>query len=85
MSFLYTGTYFILYDFIEKFTKDGPNCMDNTLFLETVDDVFKNLTAAQRSAIRFQVGTVSCTQITKLVIIYPKKETKTFFVKNTKF
>ncbi|OXA46739.1 Acetylcholinesterase [Folsomia candida] len=48
------GTYFILYDFIEQFTKEGPNCMDNKLFLDTVSDVFKNLTNAQQAAIRFQ-------------------------------
>ncbi|ODN06053.1 Acetylcholinesterase, partial [Orchesella cincta] len=53
-SNLNEGTYFILYDYIKYFDKEGPNCLPRETFLEILDNVFGNLSSVQKDAIRFQ-------------------------------
>ncbi|XP_066999998.1 acetylcholinesterase [Anabrus simplex] len=48
------GTYFILYDFIDYFEKDGPSFLPREKFLDIVDTIFKNMSRLQREAIVFQ-------------------------------
>jgi acetylcholinesterase len=48
------GSLFILYDFIEHFKKDGPNCISPDIFKDIYKNVFENRTRAEREAIRFQ-------------------------------
>ncbi|KAK6632499.1 hypothetical protein RUM43_013266 [Polyplax serrata] len=48
------GTYFLLYDFIDYFEKDGPSYLDREKFLEILDNIFKNVTRIERDAIIFQ-------------------------------
>nr|BAF46104.1 acetylcholinesterase [Pediculus humanus corporis] len=48
------GTYFLLYDFIDYFEKDGPSYLDRDKFLELIDNIFKNVTKAEKEAIIFQ-------------------------------
>nr|AHJ25667.1 acetylcholinesterase type-2 [Sogatella furcifera] len=48
------GTYFILYDFIDFFQKDGPSFLQRDKFLDIVNTIFKNMTDLEREAIIFQ-------------------------------
>ncbi|KAG8276546.1 hypothetical protein J6590_063439 [Homalodisca vitripennis] len=51
---LSTGTYFILYDFIDYFEKDGPSFLQRDKFLDIINTIFKNFTRLERDAIIFQ-------------------------------
>ncbi|XP_077288584.1 acetylcholinesterase-like isoform X2 [Arctopsyche grandis] len=48
------GTYFMLYDFIDYFEKDGPSSLQRDKFLDIVDTIFKNMSRIRRDAIVFQ-------------------------------
>ncbi|XP_022919632.1 acetylcholinesterase [Onthophagus taurus] len=48
------GTYFILYDFIEYFEKDGPSYLQREKYHEIINTIFRNMTALERDAIVFQ-------------------------------
>ncbi|CAB3238784.1 unnamed protein product, partial [Arctia plantaginis] len=48
------GTYFLLYDFLDYFEKDGPSFLQREKFLEIVDTIFKDFSKIKREAIVFQ-------------------------------
>nr|ABO31937.1 acetylcholinesterase [Liposcelis bostrychophila] len=48
------GTYFILYDFIDYFEKDGPSFLQRDKFVEIIHTIFKNFSRIEREAIIFQ-------------------------------
>ncbi|XP_012251618.2 acetylcholinesterase [Athalia rosae] len=48
------GTYFILYDFIDYFEKDGPSFLQRDKFLDIINTIFKNMSTLERDAITFQ-------------------------------
>ncbi|XP_052122869.1 acetylcholinesterase [Frankliniella occidentalis] len=48
------GTYFILYDFMESFDKDGPSFLARDKFIEIVNTIFKNMNRLEREAIIFE-------------------------------
>ena len=52
---LFPGTYFILYDFIDYFEKDGPSFLQRDKFVEIIHTIFKNFSRIEREAIIFQV------------------------------
>lgn len=54
---LFAGTYFLLYDFIEYFERDGPSYLQREKYLEIMNTIFRNMTALERDAIVFQVNT----------------------------
>ena len=49
------GTYFILYDFLEYFEKDGPSYLQRDKYFDIMNNIFKNMTQLEREAIVFQV------------------------------
>jgi len=49
------GTYFILYDFLDYFEKDGPSFLHREKYLEIINLIFKNVSRLERDAIIFQV------------------------------
>ncbi|XP_047486773.1 acetylcholinesterase-like [Penaeus chinensis] len=48
------GTFFILYDFLKYFKKDGENHLRREEFLEIINEIFKDWSAVEREAIIFQ-------------------------------
>lgn len=48
------GTYFLLYDFIDSFEKDGPSFLQRDKYHEIIDTIFKNFSKLERDAIVFQ-------------------------------
>lgn len=54
-TFLYSGTYFLLYDFIDYFEKDGPTSLPRSKFLEIMNTIFSKYSEAERETIIFQV------------------------------
>ncbi|NP_001303635.1 acetylcholinesterase-like precursor [Cimex lectularius] len=48
------GTYFMLYDFIDYFEKDGPIFLQRDKYLDIVNTIFKNMITLERDAIIFQ-------------------------------
>uniref|UniRef100_A0A6P7GG35 Acetylcholinesterase-like n=1 Tax=Diabrotica virgifera virgifera TaxID=50390 RepID=A0A6P7GG35_DIAVI len=48
------GTYFLLYDFIDFFEKDGPSFLQREKYHEIIDRIFKNMSRLERDAIIFQ-------------------------------
>ena len=54
-SSTHTGTYFILYDFIQYFKKDDPSVLEREKFLEIINTIFKTWSQLEREAIIFQV------------------------------
>ncbi|KAI8424413.1 hypothetical protein MSG28_002920 [Choristoneura fumiferana] len=48
------GTYFLLYDFLDYFEKDGPSFLQREKFLEIVQTIFKDFSDIKREAIVFQ-------------------------------
>ncbi|XP_044742596.1 acetylcholinesterase [Chrysoperla carnea] len=48
------GTYFILYDFMDYFEKDGPSFLQRETFHEIINTIFKNMSRLEREAIIFQ-------------------------------
>nr|WLK66395.1 acetylcholinesterase [Eocanthecona furcellata] len=53
-SNLNEGTYFLLYDFIDYFEKDGASPLQRDKFVEIVNTIFKNRSHLEREAIIFQ-------------------------------
>lgn len=51
-----SGTYFLLYDFIDFFEKDGPSYLQRDKYNEIIDTIFKNMSQLARDAITFQVS-----------------------------
>lgn len=51
-----SGTYFILYDFIDFFEKDQASFLDRDKFLNIINTIFKNMSQIEREAIIFQVS-----------------------------
>jgi hypothetical protein len=51
----FSGTYFILYDFIQYFKKDDPSVLEREKFLEIINTIFKTWSQLEREAIIFQV------------------------------
>lgn len=49
------GTYFLLYDFIDFFEKDGPSYLQRDKYHDIIDTIFKNMSQLARDAITFQV------------------------------
>jgi len=49
------GTYFILYDFLDYFEKDGPSFLQREKYLDIINLIFKNVSHLERDAIIFQV------------------------------
>lgn len=54
--FLITGTFFLLYDFIDYFHKDSSSSLERDKFLEIVNTIFKDFSKLEKDAIIFQVG-----------------------------
>ena len=54
--FSVSGTYFILYDFIDFFEKDQASALDREKFLNIINTIFKNMSQIEREAIIFQVS-----------------------------
>ncbi|XP_069689677.1 acetylcholinesterase-like [Periplaneta americana] len=48
------GTYFILYDFMDFFEKDGPSFIQREKYLDIINLIFKNMSRLERDAIIFQ-------------------------------
>ncbi|KAF7286246.1 hypothetical protein GWI33_006543 [Rhynchophorus ferrugineus] len=48
------GTYFLLYDFIDFFEKDGPSFLQRDKYHDIIDTIFKNFSQLERDAIVFQ-------------------------------
>lgn len=57
--FLFPGTYFLLYDFLDYFEKDGPSFLQRDKFLEIVDTIFKGFSKIKKEAIVFQVSFIN--------------------------
>lgn len=51
-----SGTYFILYDFIDFFEKDQASFLERDKFLNIINTIFKNMSQIEREAIVFQVS-----------------------------
>ncbi|CAH0387859.1 unnamed protein product [Bemisia tabaci] len=48
------STYFLLYDFLEFFEKDGPSLLQRDKFLDIIHTIFKNFSPLEKEAIIFQ-------------------------------
>lgn len=53
-SNLNEGSYFILYDFMNYFTKDGPSLLRREEVMEIIGSVFRNFSQIEREAVGFQ-------------------------------
>ncbi|KAJ8866284.1 hypothetical protein PR048_032127 [Dryococelus australis] len=51
-------TYFLLYDFIDYFEKDGPSFLQRDKFRDIINTIFKNMSELERDAIIFQMAEV---------------------------
>lgn len=51
-----SGTYFILYDFIDFFEKDQASALEREKFLNIINTIFKNMSQIEQEAIIFQVS-----------------------------
>lgn len=51
----YTGAYFLLYDFIDYFSRESATSLSREKFLEIMNTIFAKVTDAEREAIIFQV------------------------------
>lgn len=78
--FSVSGTYFILYDFIDYFEKDNPTALDRGKFHQIIDTIFKNMSKIEREAIAFQVRKIQIF----MNFIHPKV-VKKFSILNSKF
>lgn len=52
----FSGTYFLLYDFIDYFDKDDATALPRDKYLEIMNNIFGKATQAEREAIIFQVS-----------------------------
>lgn len=50
-----SGTYFLLYDFIDYFEKDGPTSLPRSKFLEIMNTIFSKYSEPERETIIHQV------------------------------
>lgn len=64
LNLIVSGTYFLLYDFIDFFEKDGPSFLQRDKYHDIIDTIFKNMTRLERDAIVFQV----CAQLTNIAL-----------------
>lgn len=55
LTIIFSGTYFLLYDFIDYFEKDGASPLQRDKFVDIVNTIFKNRSHLEREAIIFQV------------------------------
>lgn len=53
----HTGSYFLLYDFIDYFNRETGTSLPREKFLEIMNTIFNKVTDAEREAIIFQVCT----------------------------
>lgn len=57
MFFIFvSGTYFLLYDFIDYFDKDEATSLPRDKYLEIMNNIFGKVTQAEREAIIFRVS-----------------------------
>jgi hypothetical protein len=66
LSVTFSGTFFILYDFIKYFKKDNPSFLPRSDFLEIIDTIFGSqwpVSQLEKDAIIFQVKTVKYSYI----------------------
>lgn len=54
--FAISGTYFLLYDFIDYFEKDAPTSLPRAKFLEIMSTIFNKHSEPERETIIFQVN-----------------------------
>ncbi|XP_042882012.1 acetylcholinesterase-like [Penaeus japonicus] len=62
------GTFFILYDFLKYFKREGENHLKREEFLEIINEIFKDWSPVEREAIIFQVS-ISLVIIINIIII----------------
>ena len=58
INFPFSGTYFILYEFLDHFKKDNPSFLKRSAFLDIIDTIFETqwpVTHLEKEAIIFQV------------------------------
>lgn len=51
-----TGAYFLLYDFIDYFSRESATSLSREKFLEIMNTIFSKVSDAEREAIIFQVN-----------------------------
>lgn len=61
--FAISGTYFLLYDFIDYFEKDSPTSLPRAKFLEIMNTIFNKHSEPERETIIFQVNSNSSHQL----------------------
>jgi hypothetical protein len=54
--FIFTGTYFLLYDFIDYFDRSLPTQLSREKFLDIMNTIFSKATQPEREAIIFQAS-----------------------------
>lgn len=54
--FLFSGAYFLLYDFIDYFDKDSATALPRDKYLEIMNTIFVKASPPEREAIIFQVS-----------------------------
>lgn len=54
--FFVTGTYFLLYDFIDYFDRDTPTQLPREKFVDIMDTIFGKFSNPEKEAIMFQVN-----------------------------
>jgi len=57
--FWVSGTYFVLYDFIDQFDKDSASFLPREKFIQLINTIFKDRPQIERDAIVFQVSLFS--------------------------
>lgn len=81
--FFSTGTYFLLYDFIDYFDRSLPTQLSREKFLDIMNTIFTKASQPEREAIIFQVSFFSSSllHVTKVtgIIIYGQWEPCSFF------
>lgn len=55
LFFTFTGTYFLLYDFIDYFDRSLPTQLSREKFLDIMNTIFNKASQPEREAIIFQV------------------------------
>jgi acetylcholinesterase len=54
--YTFSGTYFLLYDFIDYFEKDAPTSLPREKFIDIMNTIFNKASEPEREAIIFQVS-----------------------------
>lgn len=65
----FSGTYFLLYDFVDYFEKDGPSFLQRDKFKDIIHTIFKNMSELVREAIIFQVNPRTKSATTRSVVV----------------